>query len=642
MCGIAGFLDVDGGDPSAAAAMARQMAAPLAPRGPDDEGAWGGPGVGLGFRRLAIVDLSPTGRQPMTSASGRYTLIFNGEIYNHGALRQALERGGARFRGRSDTEVILASIEADGFEATLPKLTGMFALAVWDAHARALTVARDRFGEKPLYLGWARGGRLLLFGSELKALRAHPAFAPALDRTALLAYVRFGYVPAPRSIYRDVSKLPAGCWQRFYADGRVSAVVPYYAFAEVAAAGLAAPLDVDVGAAADLVEAALTRAVQAQMVADVPLGAFLSGGIDSSLITMLMQRHSPRPVHTFSIGFDQARYDESAYARDVATRLGTDHTEFRVTGAQALAVIPDLPTVYDEPMADSSQIPTLLVSRLARQHVTVVLAGDGGDEVFAGYPRYQQLRQVAAALRVPGRRPLVAAADRLFAALQDRSVTPGPMQRRLDWLRRRTDIGRVRDADAFHGKLMSLWYQPAWALPGVAEARGVVPLAKDVLADGNVTERAMYAETLANLPDDLLVKVDRAAMSTGLETRLPFLDHEVVALAWRLPFATKVGGARGKLVLRHILDKQLPMALFERPKMGFMIPLADWLRGPLRPWAEALLDERRLREAGLFDPVPIRRRWHGFLAGVDDWRSSLWPILVWQQWAAATGLGPPV
>jgi len=636
MCGIAGFVDLDGGNAVDAEATARAMAATLQARGPDDAGAWSDGQVALGFRRLAIVDLSPLGHQPMASASRRYTIVFNGEIYNHGELRAELAAAGARFRGRSDTEVVLAAIEAWGFEATLPRLRGMFAIAVWDARERALSLARDRFGEKPLYVGWLRGGRVLAFASELKALRAHPAFTATIDRAALIAFVRYGYVPVPRSIYQGISKLAPGTWQRIAADGAVSGPHTYYSFRAVAEGGLAAPLAIDVGAAADRVEAVLTRAVREQMLADVPLGAFLSGGIDSSLIVMLMQRQASTPVKTFSIGFDDPRYDETRYAREVAARLGTDHTEFRVNGQDALAVVPDLPHIYDEPFADSSQIPTTLVARLARRHVTVVLTGEGGDELFAGYPRFAIVRRLERLLRLPGRARVAGAIDALIGLLQNRDLTPGRAQRWLDWARRRSVIAADVDPDAFYARLMSLWYQPELVVPGVAEDRGVLPLAPDVLARGNATERAMYADMLTHFGDELLVKVDRAAMSTSLETRLPFIDHELVELAWRLPYSTKVAGERTKLVLRHILDKQLPSSLFDRPKMGFMIPVAAWLRGPLRGWAEALLDERRMREDGYLDPTFVRRRWTAFLAGVDDWRTSLWPILMWQAWREAT------
>lgn len=636
MCGIAGFFDLDGIAVPEAQSVVLRMAATIATRGPDDEGGWADPaGVALGFRRLSILDLSPLGHQPMASASGRFTIVFNGEIYNHGTLRDELRARGHQFRGRSDTEVILACVEEYGFEATLPRLRGMFALAVWDALDRTLSLARDRIGEKPLYAGWARGGRLFLFGSELKALRAHPDFAPAIDRAALLRFIRHGYVPAPRSIYQGIAKVPPGTWVRISATDVAATPRSYYSFRAVAEAGLEHPLDVTLDEAAELLDAELSRAVREQMIADVPLGAFLSGGIDSSLIVMLMQRYSTQPIKTFSIGFTTPKFDESKYARAVASRLGTDHTELRVSAEEALAVIPELPTIYDEPFADSSQIPTTLVSRLARRQVTVALTGDGGDELFAGYPRFASMRKLERIFNLPGRRLLGQLGAGAIELITRDGIEVGPLQRFADWARRRTDVASVPDMDAFYELYMSLWYHPDWVVPGVVEDRGHMPLAKDILRRGNPTERAMYADTVQNLPDALLTKVDRAAMSASLETRLPLLDPGVVALAWRLPFATKVVGERAKMVMRRVLAKQLPPALFDRPKMGFMIPVVDWLRGPLRDWAESLLDERRLREDGFLDATVIRRRWHGFLAGTRDWHGLLWPVLMWQAWREA-------
>jgi len=633
MCGIAGFFDLDGVEVGRAGQIARAMAAPMHARGPDDEGTWVDlAGVALGFRRLSIIDLSPHGHQPMQSGSGRFTVVFNGEIYNHHLLRAEMEARGQRFRGRSDTEVLLAVVEELGFEEMLARVRGMFAIAVWDARDRTLSLARDRLGEKPLYWGWARGRRLFLFGSQLDALRAHPDLEARVDRGALMRLIRYGYVPTPHSIYQGISKLPAGSWLQ------VSAATPdprprcYYSIRAVAEAGLAAPLAVGLDEAAAHLDAELSRAVREQMVADVPLGAFLSGGIDSSLIVMLMQRQASRPVKTFSIGFTSPRYDESSYAREVADRLGTEHTEFRVSAEQALAVIPELPVIYDEPFADSSQIPTTLVSRLARQQVTVVLTGDGGDELFAGYPRYTTLRRLAAPFSLPGRRWLGELGGRLVARLNRAGEAATLDRRYLDWVRRRTDVARARDLDAFYDLYISLWYHPDWIVHGVEEPAGVMPLARDVLPRGNPTERAMLADALQNFPDALLTKVDRAAMSASLETRLPLLDPEVVALAWRLPFATKVDGARAKLVLRRLLADRLPPALFDRPKMGFMIPVVEWLRGPLRDWAEALLEPRRLADGGFLDPTEIRRRWHGFQAGIRDWHGLIWVVLMWQAW----------
>jgi asparagine synthase (glutamine-hydrolysing) len=633
MCGIAGFFDVDGFELGDGLAVARAMAAPLAPRGPDDDGVWAdAAGIAFGFRRLSILDLSPHGHQPMRSASGRYTVVFNGEIYNHLELRAEMEARGQRFHGRSDTEVLLATVEELGFEGMLKRIRGMFAIAIWDGLAQTLSLARDRMGEKPLYCGWTRGGGLFVFGSELKALRAHPGFAPRIDRAALMRFIRHGYVPSPLSIYEGIAKLPPGTWLQVSASNRAARPTPYYSLVTVAEDGLRDPLRVGLDEAADLLEAELLRAVEEQMIADVPLGAFLSGGIDSSLVCMLMQRVASRPIKTFSIGFTSPRFDESAYARAVADRLGTDHTELRVSAEDALALIPSLPVIYDEPFADSSQLPTTLVSRLARAHVTVALTGDGGDELFAGYPRYEVMRRIERPFALPGRRALGELGHRVVDLLTRDGTAPTIDQRLVDWARRRTDVARTKDLDAFYELYMSLWYHPDWVVRGVEEPAGIMPLAKDVLARGNVTERAMLVDTVQNLPDALLTKVDRAAMSASLETRLPLLDREVVALAWRLPFATKVQGRRGKMVMRRILSKQLPARLFDRPKMGFMIPVVDWLRGPLRGWAEALLDERRIRDDGFLDATVIRRRWNAFLAGVRDWHGLLWPVLMWQAW----------
>jgi asparagine synthase (glutamine-hydrolysing) len=637
MCGVAGFLDRRGLTAADGRERARRMAATLRHRGPDDEDVWtDGASVALGFRRLAILELSPLGRQPMPSASGRYVAVFNGEIYNFKTLREELIARGQRFRGGSDTEVLLACIEEYGFETTLARIRGMFAIAVWDTREKTLSLARDRLGEKPLYYGWAKNGSTFLFASELKAIRAHPDFVPEIDRAALMRFIRHGYVPSPHAIYVGIQKLRPGAWLRVPIAGDAKPEqTPYYSLTAVAEDGLAHPLDVGIDEAADLLEETLRRAVREQMIADVPLGAFLSGGIDSSLIVLLMQSMSSTPVRTFSIGFDTPKFDESAYARRVADLVGTQHTEFRVSADDALGLIPELPTIYDEPFADSSQIPTTLVSRLARREVTVSLTGDGGDELFAGYPRYAVMRTLEPLFSVPGRRVVAEAAHRVVELMSRDGIEATFDRRATDWARRRTDVARTPDLDAFYELYMSLWYHPDWVVHGVAEPSGIMPLAKDVLARGNVTERAMLVDTIQNLPDALLTKVDRAAMSASLETRLPLLDRDVVSLAWRLPFATKVRGRVGKLVMRRILGRSLPADLFDRPKMGFMIPVVDWLRGPLRDWAEDLLDERRLREDGYLDAEIIRRRWHGFLAGTRDWHGLLWPVLMWQAWRAS-------
>jgi asparagine synthase (glutamine-hydrolysing) len=634
MCGVVGLFAPDGLAVDGGAGMVTAMARSLAHRGPDDHGAWidAAAGVALGHRRLSIIDISPLGHQPMTSGSGRYVVTFNGEIYNYRELRAQLEDRGQAFRGQSDTEVMLGAFDAFGIAGALVRMRGMFAIGLWDKQERALVLARDRLGEKPLFYGWLGGDRQLAFGSELKALRAHPGFDRPIDRGALVKFMRHGFVPGPRSIYEGVAKVPPGTWLRFTAAERAPAPVPYFSLRALAEEGVARPLRIDAVEAADRLEAELGRAVRDQMVADVPLGTFLSGGIDSSTIVALMQAASARPVKTFTIGFADSGYDEAPHARAVAQHLGTDHTEVPVTPREALAVIPRLPSMYDEPFADSSQVPTFLVAQVARRHVTVALTGDAGDELLGGYARYPITRRVARALALPGRHAAAEGAHRLLSALRRPSTAPGPLQRRLDWAIRRTELARAVDADAFYARFMSLSLRPTQLVPGVAEPAGTLPLAKDVLAAGNVIERAMLADGLQYLPDDILVKVDRAAMAVSLETRVPMLDPGVIALAWRLPFACKVRGDVGKAVLRDVLARYVPPRLFTRPKMGFAVPIAQWLRGPLRDWAESLLAEDRLAREGFLDASEVRRRWSSYLAGVRDWHSVLWNVLMWQAW----------
>ena len=639
MCGVVGIfapggLALDGGT-----ARVTAMARAIAHRGPDDHGAWvdGAAGIALGHRRLSIIDLSPLGHQPMASGSGRYMVVFNGEIYNYRELRDQLEARGHAFRGQSDTEVMLGAFDAWGIAGALARLRGMFALGLWDKEDRALVLARDRMGEKPLFYGWLDGGRQLAFASELKALRAHPAFDRPIDRGALTKFMRHGFVPGPRSIYDGVAKVPPGTWLRITDRDRTPAPVPYFSLRALAEEGVARPLRVDATEAADRLEAELARAVRDQMVADVPLGAFLSGGVDSSTIVALMQAASVRPVKTFTIGFADVGYDEAPHARAVARHLGTDHTEVPVTPREALDVIPRLPAIYDEPFADSSQVPTFLVSQVARAHVTVALTGDAGDELFGGYARYTITRRVARALALPGRRAAAEGVHRVLGHLRRPGPAPDRAQRLIDWAMRRTEAARSIDVDEFYARFMSLSLRPTMIVPGVDEPPGTLPLAKDVLAQGNIIERAMLADALQYLPDDILVKVDRAAMAVSLETRVPMLDPGVIALAWRLPFATKVRGETGKAVLRDVLARYVPPRLFARPKMGFAVPIAQWLRGPLREWAESLLAEDRLAREGFLDVTEIRRRWSAYLAGVRDWHSVLWNVLMWQAWIAEAG-----
>lgn len=647
MCGITGFLQPAGFALDTAQSQARQMANAIRYRGPDDAGVWadGAAGVALAHRRLAIVDLSPAGHQPMASASGRYQLVFNGEIYNHLALRKELtSRGGAlRWRGHSDTETLLAGFEAWGIVETLQRCIGMFAIAVWDRQAHVLTLARDRMGEKPLYYGWQGSGEraCFLFGSELKALRAHPAFAAGINRDALALYMRHNAVPAPHSIYSGIHKLPPAHWLQVSAAAREPTIQQYWSLVDVAMAGQRAPLNGSPAAVTDELEALLQDAVRQQLMSDVPLGAFLSGGVDSSAVVALMQAQSSQPVRTFSIGFNETGYDEAVYAKAVAQHLGTDHTELYVTAQQALDVIPRLPVLYDEPFADASQIPTFLVSQLARQHVTVALSGDAGDELFGGYTRYQMTAAWWKKLTsVPSiaRRTCAAGIRTLSPAAWNTLLRPTrpllPRSLRLanmgDKLHKGAGVLTARSVDELYLGLVTHW-QPDSVVLGGHEPVTVLRCAPP-LPGLDAIQRMMALDAITYLPDDILTKVDRAAMANSLETRVPFLDHRVVELAWRIPLALKLRDGVGKWVLRQVLYRYVPKTLIERPKMGFGVPIDTWIRGPLRDWAEALLDESRLRRDGFFNPQAIRQKWAEHLSGQRNWKYHLWDVLMFQAW----------
>jgi asparagine synthase (glutamine-hydrolysing) len=612
-------------------------------RGPDDSGVWvdENAGVALAHRRLSIVDLSPAGRQPMVSASERFVLTFNGEIYNHADLRRELDSRGQRaWRGHSDTATLLESFDRDGVEQTLQRTVGMFALALWDRRERTLTLARDRIGEKPLYYGWQ--GDTFLFGSELKALRAHPAFKAEIDRDALLPYVRFGYIPAPYSIYRGICKLPPGCIFRITAStpsGTIPKPQAYWSLHQVATSGLANPFTGTDEEATTELERLLENAVAGQRVADVPLGAFLSGGIDSSTIVALMQKQSATPVRTFTIGYHDARKNEAEYARAIAKHLGTDHTELYASPQDGLEVIPRLATLYDEPFGDSSAIPTYLVSRLARAHVTVALSGDGGDEFFAGYRRYQRTRQLWSTFR------RVPRALRQAAATSIRSASAVGLHRILSLLpaskdrptcdERATQIAMYCAADSMEGfyqTQMSLWKNPAALVRQGVEPTTHFTDKSAWLEAEQLTDRMMYADAMTYLPDDILVKVDRAAMGVSLETRVPILDHRVIEFAWRLPTRMKYRDAEGKWLLRRVLERHVPRDLTDRPKAGFSVPLGNWLRGELRDWAEALLAPRRLAAEGFFSPKVVEGYWRRVVAGNDALYSPIWLILAFQAW----------
>jgi asparagine synthase (glutamine-hydrolysing) len=578
----------------------------------------------------------------MTSPSGRFVTVYNGEIYNHLELR---ERLAGPWRGHSDTETLLAAIDAWGVEEALKQCAGMFALALWDRQERALILARDRLGEKPLYYGWqGRGSEAaFLFGSELKALARHPAFRREIDRQALALFTRFNYVPAPHSIYADIAKLPPGTFLTLRAGETSPLVTAYWSAAEVAASGAAAPLDIGPEEATDELERVLSKAVSQQMISDVPLGAFLSGGVDSSTVVALMQAQSSRPVKSFSIGFEEPAYNEAEHAGAVARHLGTDHNELYVRPEDALAVIPSLPSIYDEPFADASQVPTLLVSRLARRQVTVALSGDGGDELFAGYNRYHlAARNWGRISRVP--RPLRRVAAKALEALSPEqwNKVAGALAPVLPASLRLAGPGEKAhkaargiasgSADELYRGLVSSWRDPGEIVIGGSEPATLGPEVLARLGGLGTCERMMALDMLTYLPDDILAKVDRAAMSVSLETRVPLLDHRVVEYAWRLPLDLKLRGGESKWVLRQLLYRHVPRSLIDRPKMGFGIPIGSWLRGPLRDWAEELISPRRLAGEGYFRPEPIRAAWDAHQSGRSNMQYQLWAILMFQAW----------
>ena len=649
MCGIAGLLSKDSID----SALLERMHRVIAHRGPDDFGVWTDQeaGVGLAHRRLSIVDLSPMGHQPMPSADGRFVISYNGEIYNHPDLRRELDALGkaptSGWRGHSDTETLVQAIAVLGLEAALDRAVGMFAFALWDRQERALHLVRDRFGEKPLYYGWA--GRDFVFASELKAIRAHPSFQGEVDRRALGLLAARTYIPAPLSIYRGIFKLEPGCILTVTADalGRPASEPPrvdalggplrlrrYWSYRDVVEQGLGQPID-DPQAALTALEQVLGQAIRDQSVADVPVGAFLSGGIDSSTIVALYQKYSTVPVRTFTIGFEEAGFDESSHAKAVAAHLGTVHHEHVVSVKEAREVIPLLPAMYDEPFADSSQIPTFLVSRFAREQVTVALTGDGGDELFAGYNRHfaaprlwNQLKHVPRPLRAFAGKPLGQLPSRFWnraAGLVGDARPPmfgAKVQKALRL------AASAQSFDDIYLSFLDEWSMESSPVRGGDGAGFEFNLA----GPGSDTLRMMQCDATSYLPDDILCKVDRASMAVSLETRVPFLDHRVAALAARIPLDLKVRGGVGKHILRELLYREAPRTLFARPKAGFAVPVGEWIKGPLRPWAEELLDPVRMGQDGWFDPAIVQRRWRDHLSGQRDSTPALWAVLMFQAW----------
>lgn len=652
MCGIAGFWDVGNRFTGVEATIAlSRMSGSLIHRGPDDEGHFYDKpaGLALGFRRLSILDLSQEGHQPMASPSGRYVIVFNGEVYNHARLRPELEAAGFGFRGHSDTEVMLAAIEHWGLESAVQRFIGMFAFALWDRQERMLTLVRDRLGIKPLYYGWV--GCRFVFASELKGITALPDFNNPIDRDVLCVLLRHSYIPAPYSIYQNIRKLSPGTLLRVDAKfantvassaALAASMTTYWSVRDITESAMRTRQDLPDAEAIGELDSLLRDAVALRMEADVPLGAFLSGGVDSSTVVALMQAQSRRPVQTFSIGFHEADYDEAKHAKAVAQHLGTHHTELYLTPQQALDVIPNLPQMYDEPFADPSQVPTFLVSQLARKQVTVSLSGDGGDELFAGYNRYfwgGRIRRWVRSVPGPARRGLawtLRSQNGFFGDALEHTNRYMPASLRLSNPRGKlgilADMLAADSDDERYRWLVSHWRDPASMVLDSVELRTALndPALRPNLADP--VERMMYMDLVSYLPGDILTKVDRASMAVSLEARVPLLDHRVVEFAWKIPMQQKIRAGQGKWLLRQVLYQYVPKSLIERPKMGFGVPIDAWLRGPLRDWAESLLAEERLRREGFFDPKPIREKWQAHLAGTHQWHYYLWDVLMFQGW----------
>lgn len=641
MCGIAGYLSTN----TYSIKHLEEMINAIAHRGPDHMGIWtdNNNGIGLAHRRLSIVDLSPAGNQPMQAVSQRYIIVFNGEIYNHLKLRQELEKTHkvSFWRGHSDTETLLAGLDAWGIENTFKRCIGMYAIAIWDKTINQLTLVRDRFGEKPLYYGWQ--GKTFLFGSELQALCKHPAFQANIDRDALNLYMRYNYIPAPYSIYKGIYKLLPGSMLNVSLQQYKQSASIYWSGMNAALNGKQSPFCGTANDAIKTLDTLLKDSIYQQMMADVPLGAFLSGGIDSSTVVAIMQTQSSRPIKTFSIGFHESLYNEAAHAKKVAQHLGTDHIEWYITPNDCVTLIPRLTTLYDEPFADSSQIPTFLVAQLAKQHVTVSLSGDAGDELFAGYNRYNLTQNAWYKLsKIPrSMRQLIANIITLvspntwnrFSYLLQALLPKYLQQTNIgEKLHKTAGIITANSISQVHHQLVSSWQNPeAIVIGGTEPITPITNTALDFSAFNDI-ERMMLLDLLTYLPDDILCKVDRAAMGVSLETRIPFLDHRVVEFAWKLPMEYKLREGQTKWALRQVLYQYVPKELIERPKMGFGVPIDSWLRGALRDWAEDLLDEKRLRRDGYFNPSPIRKKWSEHLSGKRNWQHQLWNVLIFNQW----------
>jgi len=655
MCGITGIFGNLRKDELAISVQ--KMSSTLTHRGPDDAGTWINEesGIAFGHQRLSIVDLSSVGHQPMMSPCGRFSVIFNGEIYNHLQLRDKLNASAYKqsWKGHSDTETLVSAFSQWGIEKTLEQLVGMFAIAVWDIRIKKLYLIRDRFGEKPLYYGWSNN--TFLFGSELKALRSYKGFNNEIDRNVLSLYMQYMYVPSPYSIFKDVYKLDPGCILEIDDSGKVQppeqitssvfnakgiSIKQWYSLSKIAKNSQNNLIE-DENEAIELLEKTLLESVQSQLISDVPLGAFLSGGIDSSVIVSLMQKVSKNPVKTFTIGFEESAFNEAIYAKDVAKHLGTDHHELYITASDAIEVIPSLPTLYDEPFADSSQIPTYLVSQLAHQSVTVSLSGDAGDELFGGYNRYLWGSRVWNKVKwiPPNLRSIVGGViQKLPVSEWDKLGHSLPNKYRVSSMgdkahRMAHRLKTVKNLDDMYHSLVTEGYREE----SLVINDGLVLETKldnyNIISSISESEqRMMLWDSLTYLPDDILTKVDRAAMGVSLETRIPFLDHRVAELAWRLPLEMKIKNGEGKWPVRQVLYKYVPRELIERPKAGFAVPVGQWIRGPLREWASDLLDETRIQREGYFNPKLVKELWEQHLSGRHDWTPRLWAILMFQAW----------
>lgn len=651
MCGFAGFFDSSFSDQNEAAwsRLLGNMGDAIRHRGPDGEGVWMDikQGIGLVHRRLAILDLSPAGNQPMLSHSGRYLIVFNGEIYNHLEIRKKLAQHGMvpEWRGQSDTETLLAAIELWGLKEALCQSMGMFSIALWDRKLNTLTLARDRLGEKPLYYGYQDGK--LLFGSELKALKTHSAFNAEIDRNALTYFLRYSCVPSPLSIYSGMFKIVPGTLIEFTLESIKKQELPkpiiFWSLMSVAANGVVDPFTGTDNQAINCLESVLNQAIEIQQLADVPLGAFLSGGVDSSTVVALMQAQSSRPVKTFTIGFNEQAYNEAEQAKAISRHLGTEHVELYVTALEARKVIPLLPQLYDEPFGDSSQIPTFLLAKLAKEHVKVSLSGDAGDELFGGYNRYvlaRTLWEKLSYLPLSVRRTMGVLIgtispkswNSLYGALQQFLPQFAQITQPGDKMQKLAEIISASGPEDIYQRLLSNWNDPTGLVVNTNMPRVALEGWQTWSSDFDFEQNMMTSDMLGYLPDDILVKVDRAAMGVSLETRLPLLDPKVVEFAWRIPMHMKIRQGQGKWILRQVLYRYVPKELIERPKMGFSVPIDSWLRGPLRDWAEDLLNEKRLLQEGFFHPKQIRDKWEEHLSGKRNWQKHLWNVLMFQSW----------